>query len=156
MAIHKRSKKSRLRGSHTHGWGEKKHHRNAGSRGGHGMAGTGKRSDNKKTSIWKDTKYFGRYGFKYQGTSPKITAVNVQWLDESADMFVKEGIATKEGNVYVIDLGKLGYNKLLSTGKVSKKFRITVEHASENAITKLKESGSEIIVTAKKEAAVKA
>ena len=52
------------------------------------------------------------------------------------------------------DVGKLGYNKLLSTGRVSKKFKITVEYASGNAVSKLKESGSEVIVTAKKEAAV--
>jgi len=149
MVTHKRKKKSRMRGSATHGWGEKKHHRNAGSRGGHGMAGTGKRSDNKKTSIWKNTKYFGRYGFIYHGTSGQINAINIQWLDENADLLVKDGNASKEGNVYVVDLNKLGYNKLLSNGKLTKKFKITVDFASEGAVEKLKEAGSEVIVKEK-------
>lgn len=146
---HKRRKKSRMRGSHTHGWGEKKHHRNAGSRGGHGKAGTGKRSDNKKPSIWKDVKYFGRYGFIMQGPKDEINAINVQWLDENADRLVKDGLAGKEGSVIVIDLGKLGYNKILSTGKVTKKMKILVKYASAGAAEKLKEAGCELVVEAK-------
>ena len=41
----------KFRGSHTHGYGSKKKHRGAGSRGGRGMAGSGKRADQKKPSI---------------------------------------------------------------------------------------------------------
>ncbi len=146
MAVHKRRKKSRMRGTHTHGWGEKKHHRNAGSRGGHGKAGSGKRSDNKKPSFWKDTKYFGRYGFIMHGPKDKINAINVQWLDENADKLVKEGLASKEGNMIVIDLDKLGYNKILSNGKITKKLKIISKYASAGAAEKLKESGCELVV----------
>ncbi len=146
MVTSKRRKKSRMRGSHTHGWGEKKHHRNAGSRGGHGMAGTGKRSDNKKPSIWKDTKYFGRYGFIMHGRKEELRAVNVQWLDENADRLVKDGLASKEGVVIVIDLNKLGYNKILSNGKITKKLKIIAKFASAGAAEKLKESGCELVV----------
>jgi len=40
MTVNKRKKMSRLRGSHTHGWGAKKKHRGKGNKGGAGMAGT--------------------------------------------------------------------------------------------------------------------
>ena len=62
MTINKRKKNSRQRGSWTHGWGSKKKHRGAGHRGGKGNAGTGKKGDAKKPKIWKNKKYFGKYG----------------------------------------------------------------------------------------------
>ena len=52
MTVNKRKKNSRQRGSHTHGWGAMKKHRGAGNRGGRGAAGSGKRADSKKPSIW--------------------------------------------------------------------------------------------------------
>jgi len=58
MPVNKRKKNSRLKGSHTYGWGSKKKHRKAGNRGGHGMSGTGKRSDHKKTMILKTKRWF--------------------------------------------------------------------------------------------------
>ena len=54
MTVNKRKKNVRQRGHKTHGWGEKKKHRGKGHQGGAGMAGTGKRADSKKPSIWKD------------------------------------------------------------------------------------------------------
>jgi len=65
MSINKRTKRSRQRGSHTHGWGAKKKHRGAGNRGGRGMAGTGKRADQKKPTIMNlyGNEYFGKRGF---------------------------------------------------------------------------------------------
>ena len=64
MTVNKRTKSSRDRGSKTHGCGSMKKRRGAGNRGGRGMAGTGKRADQNKPSIWKNKKYFGKYGFK--------------------------------------------------------------------------------------------
>ena len=63
MTVNKRKKNSRQRGSQTHGWGAKKKHRSFGNRGGKGMAGSGKRADSKKPSLWKE-RYFGKIGFK--------------------------------------------------------------------------------------------
>ena len=63
MVVNKRKKNSRQRGSTTHGFGSKKKHRGHGSRGGSGLAGTGKRADAKKPSFWHDTEYFGGHGF---------------------------------------------------------------------------------------------
>ena len=63
MTVNKRSKNTRQRGHTTHGWGSMKKHRGKGHQGGAGMAGSGKRADSKKPSIWKDKRYFGKFGF---------------------------------------------------------------------------------------------
>ena len=62
----KRKKVNKYRGSQTHGGGAKKKRRGAGNRGGRGMAGSGKRADQKKPSILKEygNRYFGKRGFR--------------------------------------------------------------------------------------------
>jgi len=136
----------KLRGSHTHGYGSKKKHRGAGSRGGRGMAGSGKRADQKKPSILKKygKKYFGRYGFR--SLKKKIRAVNIDYLEK----LVNKNLVKKEGDVFLIDLEKLGYEKLLSAGKVTQKFKVLVKSASKKAIEKIKKLGGEIIQPEKK------
>lgn len=146
MVVNKRKKFSRQRGGHTHGWGSKKKHRGAGNRGGRGMAGTGKRADSIKPSIWKDTKYFGKHGFIPKGIKEKINAVNIDFIEENLVKFLGKNLISKEKDVYVIDLKKLGYNKLLGNGKVSNKFRIITKYASGNAVEKIKQAGGEIKV----------
>jgi len=55
MKTKKRTKSSRMqgRGRGTHGYGERKKHKKSGHRGGKGMSGSGKRSDQKKTLVNK-------------------------------------------------------------------------------------------------------
>jgi len=151
MVVNKRKKFSRQRASHTHGWGSKKKHRGAGNRGGRGMAGTGKRGDALKTLYWKDKKYFGKHGFKKKGIKEKINVVNIDYIEENLDKFLGKGLVVKEGDVYIIDLNKLGYNKLLGKGKVSNKFRIIVKYASGKAVEKIKQAGGDVVLERKKE-----
>ena len=46
-------------------------------------------------------------------------------------------------------LGKLGYNKLLSKGKVNKKLKISVKYASKKVVEAVKKSGGEVILLKK-------
>ncbi|MEK6983445.1 MAG: uL15 family ribosomal protein [Nanoarchaeota archaeon] len=144
MTVNKRKKNTRQRGSKTHGWGAKKKHRGKGHQGGAGMAGTGKRADSKKPSIWKE-RYFGKYGFISKTPKIKIFPVNISYIEQHIDKFVSNGLAKKEEGFYLIELKKLGFNKLLGDGKVSSKFKITVPYASKTAVEKVKESGGEVI-----------
>jgi len=147
MVVNTRKKFSRQRASHTHGWGSKKKHRGAGSRGGRGRAGTGKRGDAMKPSYWKNKKYFGKYGFKKKGIKKEIKTVNIDYIEEKIDKFLKDGI---------VDLKKLGYNKLLGRGNVKTKLKIKVESASAKAIEKIKKAGGEVVLEiVKKEAPAK-
>ncbi len=145
MVVHKRKKIVRMRGSKTHGGGSKKKRRGSGHKGGAGMAGSGKRADSKKPSIWKNPKYFGKHGFYRHGLREDINTINVKEVDEQADRLVKENFAIKDSNFYNIDLGKLGFNKLLGSGRVTKKLRIRVDYSSENAKYAVKEAGGEVI-----------
>lgn len=152
MVVNRRKKFSRQRGSFTHGWGSKKKHRGAGNRGGKGLAGTGKRADTIKTLYWKDKKYFGKYGFKPKGRTKKDTkAMNIGYINERLDKFLASKLIVKEVDHYVVDLKKLGYNKLIGAGKVSNKFRINVKYASGKAIERIKQAGGEVILETKKE-----
>ncbi|MBI3052228.1 uL15 family ribosomal protein [Candidatus Woesearchaeota archaeon] len=142
MTANRRKKSSRHRGSHTHGWGSMKKHRGAGHHGGAGMAGTGKRADSKKPSVWK-LDYFGRRGFSPPGARD-VRAVNISYIEEHLPFFVGKGAAVEESGKYLIDLGKAGYSKLLGKGRLRSKMVIKVKSASRSAVESVKESGGEV------------
>lgn len=144
MTVNKRKKSSRFRGSHTHGWGAKKKHRGSGHRGGRGNAGSGKRADSKKPSFWKDTEYFGKHGFKQKGPGVVYEGINIRTLEGMISRLIKEGFAKEEKGAINIDLGAVGYTKLLSSGRVTKKMIITVLMASPDAVEKIKKAGGEV------------
>ena len=80
MVFNKRKKNSRHRGSWSHGYGSRKKHRGAGSRGGRGLSGTGKRGDQNKPTHWKK-RYFGKKGFTPRGKKQKKNTINVSEVD---------------------------------------------------------------------------
>jgi large subunit ribosomal protein L15 len=134
MPVNKRKKNSRQRGLRTHGWGANKKHRNSGNRGGYGMAGTGKRSDHRKTMILHEYghDYFGKTGFhRPQILIKDIKTINVGELDKF-----------KEEN---IDLKKLGYGKLLGKGNVDRKFKVVINKFSSQAKEKIEKAGGQIL-----------
>ncbi len=144
MTVNRRKKNDRQRGSKTHGWGAKKKHRGKGHQGGAGMAGTGKRADSKKPSIWKED-YFGKYGFVSKTPKVRIDAVNISYIEEHLDNLISKNLVKKENGFYYIELDKLGFNKLLGDGRVSLKFKIKTPYASKAAIEKVKEVGGEVV-----------
>ncbi|HLC64938.1 MAG TPA: uL15 family ribosomal protein [Candidatus Nanoarchaeia archaeon] len=147
MVIRKRKKNSRQRGSWTHGWGAKKKHRGSGHRGGKGMAGTGKRADSKKPSIWKDVKYFGKHGFVMHGAKFKANPINILDIEEHVSKWISEKKASESKGEVTIDLGALGYNKLLGNGKPTRKYVINVQAASKGAVESIQEAGGKVNVS---------
>jgi len=142
----KRQKSSRMRGSHTHGWGHKKKHRGAGSRGGRGNAGSGKRGDGNKPHFWGDKNYFGKKGFTIKGIIHDVKSVNVSYFEEHIQKLISNGSAKEEAGTYVIDAAKAGFNRILGAGKITKKFKISAQSATKQAIEKVKKTGGEIIL----------
>lgn len=140
----KRKKNSRQRGSKTHGWGAMKKHRGAGNKGGRGKAGTGKRSDCRKPSVWHIEKYFGHDGFTPVGGSKYLCACNIELLELKYNKLLKDGMLKEEKGIVTIDLAQLGVEKLLSRGHPTKKWNITVKQASTHAVEKIKEKGGQI------------
>ena len=148
MVIYKRKKNKRMRGAKTtHGFGAKKKHRGAGNRGGKGMAGTGKRADQKKPTIINQygNSYYGKKGFKRpQETQHHIKILNLEYLDSHLSLYITQGLVTKEGDSFVIDLEKLGYDKLLGKGKVKHKLKVRAPSVSSSAMTKIQEAGGSV------------
>ena len=143
MTVNKRSKNTRQRGHTTHGWGSMKKHRGKGHQGGAGMAGSGKRADSKKPSIWKE-RYFGKFGFVSKTPKVRIKEINISLIEKKIDNYISSGLIKKENGFYSLELEKLGFNKLLGEGRVSMKFKINAPYASKSAISKIKEAGGEL------------
>jgi large subunit ribosomal protein L15 len=141
----KRKGKSRIRAAkRTAGYGSKKKHRGSGNRGGVGMSAQGKRSSAKLMKVTGgNNKYLGRYGFR--SLNKKVVAINLQNIRESLASLVEKGDAVKSGDSYTIDLGKLGYTKLLSKGIVNIKLNLIVKKATEKATEKIVAAGGSIM-----------
>lgn len=143
LRLRNRKKKSRrMRAQTTHGWGAKKKHRGSGNRGGVGMAGTGKRADQKKPSILQKygNSYYGKKGFS--SLKKRVKAINLYYINNHAESIS----ISKDNGLYVIDLDKIGYTKLLGSGIVTKKIKVICEYASKNAIAKIKENGGDVVI----------
>jgi large subunit ribosomal protein L15 len=139
MVTMRKSRKER--GSRSHGKGRgRSHNRGAGNRGGVGRAGSGKKGDAKKSLYWKDTKYFGKYGFK---GADAIEVINVGAIQARIEALINSG-KVKEGTVVALNLTELGYGKVLGTGAISAPVTITVEAASASAIEKVTAAGGSV------------
>lgn len=143
----KRKKSSRFRGSHTHSRGFKKKARGSGHRGGFGMAGTGKRADQRKPSVLNEygKSYFGKKIALRRKIYPKPKSINIRTINDSIYTLVKKGIAKEIGkNEYELNLK--GY-KILSEGEPLFKMKIKASAASKTAIDKIKKIGGDIVVS---------
>jgi len=132
----KRKKVVKQRGSKTHGYGSKKKHRGAGSRGGRGMAGGGKQ---KKFWMIKNMPgHIGRRGFKTlrerKVSAGKPKAINLRDIEMLA-------AGAKE-----LDISKLGYGKVLSAGTISGPVTIKAESFSKAAKEKIEKAGGKAVV----------
>lgn len=134
------TKTRKQRGSRTHGWGAGKKHRGAGHRGGRGNAGSGKRGQQ------RESKFLAK-GVKAIGLGRKITSkdspnivINLNDLAKRVKTWESKGKITKEKGILVVNLTKLGYDKLLGYGDpkdLKGKVKIIVEQISESARNKL-------------------
>ncbi|MEM2925270.1 MAG: uL15 family ribosomal protein [Methanocellales archaeon] len=139
--VKKRVKK--FRGSRTHGGGSHKKRRGGGSRGGRGDAGKCKHHFIR--SILEGTA-FGKTGFKRpQKVVEEKKAINVGDLDLIATELIARGMAEVKDQAIYIDLSKLGIDKLLGGGRVTKRLFVTVSDFSETAKAKLEAASGGII-----------
>lgn len=122
MVTSKKAKK--MRGSKTHGYGSKKKHRGAGSRGGRGLAGSsGHRKLYVLKNIPKKDKGFKRKNKKIVKT---INIGDLKRFDKKAD------------------LDKEGYDKLIGKGNITKPLNVRIKRFSKKAKEKIEEAGGKI------------
>lgn len=143
MTVNTHKKARKLRGSRTHGWGSPKKHRGAGSRGGVGMAGSGKKGQQKLNRLKKlDYKKIGKTQFKRPlKTIINDKTINLSTICEKIEYFIKKGIATKKKDTYEIDLTKTDYTKVLGSGSINLKIHIKADKFSKKAIEKITANG---------------
>lgn len=140
----KEKKNVRQRGTKTHGCGSMKKRRGAGNRGGRGRSGSGKRGDQKKPSYWKDKVI---KGFSSKSRT-QVQQINIKSVENLLGTLVKQGKANKTEKGFELDLGSIGYNKLLAAGKPNHKLIITVDSASKRAMDLIKTAGGSVLVNA--------
>lgn len=139
------SRTRKFRGSRTHGRG-KKAGRGAGLHGGTGNAGLHK---HKVMMMLKfDPDHFGRHGFKrpQEVVCAKVT-MNVGAVQESLDKLLVDGYAEKKGDKTIVNLTKMGVDKLLGFGQVKQKLEIVVSESSAKAKEKVQSVGGAIVGT---------
>lgn len=140
---HKLRKTRKLRGSRTHGWGQVGQHRKHGMKGGRGKAGGHK---HKWTYIVKyEPDYFSRRGFRCPTGRGELKTINLGELDELVDRLVEENKLNMEEGKYVVDLEKLGYEKLLGEGEVSKPLIVKTKFYSKLAEKKIQDVGGQLV-----------
>lgn len=147
VGFSKKKRSSKRRGDREQGRGKKKG-RGAGLRGGRGNAG---RHKHKRVHYAKLGQEFGytNYGFKIPDEAQKVVVgVNVSELDVVLPRLVEMGEATEANGVYSVDLTKMGVDKLLGSGQVRSKIRVTVASATESAKSKVEAAGGQIIAPA--------
>ncbi len=150
MTVRKTRKVRKQRGSRSHGYGVIKDHKGKGMKGGSGKAGLFSHrwlQAIKQAKKERRPNITGKYGFiRPQQFLKKYGVINVSQLNASIDTLVDQEKAQKEGDVYVVDLSVLGIKKLLAQGEVTKPMKITVEMATDRAVSKIEGAGGTVTI----------
>ncbi len=142
---HKLRKCRRNRGSRTCGYGKVGQHRDQGSKPNRKC---GRHKHKWSYVIRYEPDYFSKRGF----TSPrslrqKGMTINVGRLEEIAGkLTIGKGESESQ-----IDLGSLGYSKLLGAGKITRPINVRVASCSEAASEKVKGAGGAVLAEIEKE-----
>lgn len=131
MKLKKRKKSRKMRGTRLHGWAAKKH-KGSGNRGGKGMAGTGKRGDQRKNYVLKNLfPYFGKPG---RGREKKLIKKKEKKINlENIEKYIKNN-----------EVNLPGY-KILGNGEIRGKITVRALKFSKSAREKIEKAGGKII-----------
>lgn len=90
--------------------------------------------------------YFGKHGFtRPKAVMDEVNAINVGDIEEHLEELIKLGAARQEGEKISIDVGKLGFDKVLGGGRVTRPLEVTATKFVESAKRKLEEAGGKAI-----------
>lgn len=143
MVVRKRKRHEKFRGMRTY-HGSHKKHKGAGGRGGRGQAGLKKHK--KHWMLKYDPEHFGKRGFKrHPSVVKKVRIINLKELDLLVDKLVEEKLTEEENGKIKINLEKIGYDKLLGTGKATRPLIIEAKYFSKNAVEKLEKIGGKAV-----------
>jgi large subunit ribosomal protein L15 len=143
MVVRREKKVRKQRGSRTYGRGCAKRGRGSGEKGGRGMAGGHKHKWSYILRYMPD--YFGKHGFVRPNKPERKETINVGELDERVEDLLKEGVATREGEKIIVDVSKLGVQKVLGAGQVRHPLVIKGAEVVPSAREKLERAGGGVV-----------
>lgn len=133
MTARFRKKVRRQRGSHTHGWGAKKKHRGAGSRGGAGGGGMFFQKRSYVTTYERDR--FGRKGFTPQAAAERPNTINLRNVE----------VLAARNKLREIDVAQFGYGKVLGGGRLHQPLTVKAKVITERARAKIEKAGGKAL-----------
>ena len=138
------NKRSKFRGSRTCGGGTHKNRRGAGNRGGRGRAGI---NAHHFVRWYKEMggPVFGKDGF-FHNPATTVTVIDIGAIDEILPSLMAQGIAKQEGDAVAVNIADMGIEKVLGSGKVTKKLNISATAFSELAKAKIEKMGGKALV----------
>ncbi len=147
------NKKSRQRGSRTHGGGSHKNRRGAGHRGGRGRAGS-KKHEMHNYGPW------AKHGFTQpEDAQLSVAEVRVQKLDEDAALLAAEDLAESDDGAYTLDARDVAEDgwevdvvKVLGNGQVRQELHVTADAFTDSAESLIADAGGSITVSERAEA----
>jgi len=134
---HKLRKIRKKRGSRTQGYGRVGQHRKSGSKGGRKV---GRHKHGWSYVHRYEPDYFKKKRLKSLTDKSEIRTINLKELEEIA---LQE--SSRKGRKIILDLEKMGYDKLLGAGKISLPVSVKVPAWSETAQKKIEAAGGEIL-----------
>jgi large subunit ribosomal protein L15 len=83
---------------------------------------------------------FGKDGFCHN-PQVLVTTMDIGIIDQIIPSLIAQGIAKQEGDAVAINVADMGIEKVLGSGRVTKKINISAEAFSETAKTKIEKMG---------------
>lgn len=148
MTVRKEKKVRKQRGSRTYGYGRiSGGHRKGGSRGGKGNAGI------------KNHHRIGRIidviqnkkGFNGPYTISSDLSINIGDINEQINLLIAKKVAKKEGSIVKIDVGEMGYTKVMGKGLVEHPFHVYAKKITPKAQQKIESAGGKVFPTSSSE-----
>lgn len=134
---HKLRKIRKKRGSRTQGYGRVGQHRKSGSKG---RRKVGRHKHGWSYVLRYEPDYFKKKRLKSRINKSDIRIINLKELEELAF----QRVAGKEE---IIDLEKMGYDKLLGTGKLSLPVIVKVSACSQRARERIEAAGGKVLTS---------
>jgi large subunit ribosomal protein L15 len=99
-----------------------------------------------KWMIKYDPDHFGRVGFKRpQMIVHREKTINLEEVEANLGRYLLSGEAKQAEGKIQVDLGALGFDKLLGAGRTTLPLTITVPKASARAVEKMKKAGGVVV-----------
>jgi large subunit ribosomal protein L15 len=76
-----------------------------------------------------------------------MQALSIGTIDQMADALLASGNAVQDGDAIVINSSEIGIDKVLGSGRVTRKMNISAKSFSAQAVAKIEAQGGQALIT---------